>query len=91
MKVKKNNKNRPLDHFFNKRVLCPACIIFHTHTEEFAANMFWALNNAPRRLTPAQRHSLTWEAAMQRYVLASYAFNQLICFGKIKCVFTRML
>ena len=34
--------------------------------EEFAANMFWALSNPPRRLSPAQRHSLTWEAAMQR-------------------------
>lgn len=29
--------------------------------------MFWALSNPPRRLSPAQRHSLTWEAAMQRY------------------------
>lgn len=40
--------------------------------EEFAANMFWALNNAPRKVTPVQRHTLSWEAAMERYHLYMY-------------------
>lgn len=66
-------------------------VLLFTHIEEFAANMFWALNNTPRRLTPAQRHSLTWEAAMQRYVLTSYAYNQFLRFGKKICVLVRML
>lgn len=35
-------------------------------TEEFAANVFWALNNPPRKLTPEQRYALSWEAAMKR-------------------------
>jgi hypothetical protein len=38
-------------------------------SEEFAANMFWALSNPPQKLTPEQRHTLSWEAAMERYVM----------------------
>jgi hypothetical protein len=43
---------------------CSCCV-----SEEFAANMFWALSNPPQKLTPEKRHTLSWEAAMERYVM----------------------
>jgi hypothetical protein len=36
--------------------------------------MLWALNNAPRRLTPEQRHALSWDAAMERYADSVHCF-----------------
>ena len=39
--------------------------------EEFAANVYWALHHDPAPLTRAQRHTLSWEAATERFIAAS--------------------
>lgn len=39
--------------------------------EEFAANLYWALNHDPTPLTPELRHILTWEAATDRLIASS--------------------
>jgi len=57
----------PSNEFFEQ---FPNCLTFRNE-EEFAANMFWALNNDPRPLTREQRYTLTWEAAMERFEEAS--------------------
>lgn len=40
-------------------------------SEEFAANVYWALNNNPQPLSPEQRYTLSWEAATERFIAAS--------------------
>lgn len=47
------------------RLLAPIAVFL---TEEFAANVFWALNNPPQMLTREQRYTLSWDAAMERYL-----------------------
>ena len=41
-------------------------VCLFVNTEEFAANMYWALSNEPRPLTTEQRYALSWESAMER-------------------------
>ena len=52
----------PSNEFFEQ---FPNVLIFNT-PDEFAANVFWALNHPPPMLTEEQRHVLTWEAATDR-------------------------
>ena len=52
----------PSNDFFEQ---FPNCLTFRNE-EEFAANVFWAINNDPRPLTRDQRHMLSWDAAMER-------------------------
>lgn len=37
-------------------------------SEEFAANVYWALNHDPHPLTEKHRYALSWEAATERQV-----------------------
>ena len=57
----------PSNEFFEQ---FPNCLIYRTE-EEFAANVYWALNNEPAPLTRDLRYTLTWEAATDRFIAAS--------------------
>lgn len=57
----------PSNEFFEQ---FPNCLTYRT-AEEFASNVYWALHNDPRPLTPELRYTLSWEAANERLVDAS--------------------
>jgi len=57
----------PSNEFFEQ---FPNCLTYRTE-EEFAANVYWALHHDPAPLTREQRHTLSWEAATERFIAAS--------------------
>ena len=57
----------PSNEFFYQ---FPNCLTYET-PEEFAANVYWALNADPQPLTAELRHELTWEAATDRLIHAA--------------------
>ena len=48
----------------------PNCLTY-TNEEQFAANVYWALSNEPKPLSPELRYKLSWEAATDRLLSAS--------------------
>ena len=46
--------------------LSPSLSLSTACTEEFAANVYWALNNDPSPLSKDLRYILSWEAATER-------------------------
>ena len=63
----------PSNEFFYQ---FPNCLTYET-PEEFAANVYWALNSDPRPLSPELRHELTWEAATDRLIDASMITREM--------------
>ena len=57
----------PSNEFFEQ---FPNCLTYRTE-EEFAANVYWALHHDPLPLTKAQRYTLSWDAATERFIAAS--------------------
>jgi hypothetical protein len=57
----------PSNAFFEQ---FPNCLTY-TNEEEFAASVYWALNNEPKPLSPDLRYTLSWEAATDRLLSAS--------------------
>lgn len=55
----------------------PNCLFF-SNEEEFAANVQWALHHDPLPLTREQRYALTWEAATERFLMASKITKEMM-------------
>lgn len=55
----------------------PNCLFF-SNEEEFAANVYWALNHDPQPLTKEQRYALSWEAATERFLQASMITKDML-------------
>ncbi len=64
----------PSNEFFQQ---FPNCLFF-SNEEEFAVNVFWALTHDPLPLTKEQRHTLTWEAATERFLSASMITKDML-------------
>lgn len=55
----------------------PNCLFF-SDEEEFAANVQWALHHDPLPLSREQRYALTWEAATERFLMASKITKEMM-------------
>jgi digalactosyldiacylglycerol synthase len=69
----------PSNEFFEQ---FPNCLTYRNPTE-FAANVYWALNNDPKPLSPHLRHTLSWEAANDRLVAASTITREMQARSKV--------
>jgi hypothetical protein len=60
-------------------------------TEEFAANIYWALNQDPSPLSEELRYTLSWDAANERCISQSLlpfykTIHFISFFSKVNCL-----
>lgn len=69
----------PSNQFFEQ---FPNCLTYRT-PEEFASNVYWALNHEPRMLSPELRYTLSWEAATERLMTSSLITREMQLKSKV--------